>query len=140
MAKKKKNNKKLIKTGSVMVERRIGFRTHEEDEIEFQEMQQINNTENEEDKDDSTVMLNDYIPGAVYDANGNIITKDSFNANIKKVKAEARNLNWIALAKLILYTSISTSIALLSYGVYKKYLDKDFINNKIKSEIICNKK
>ena len=58
----------------------------------------------------------------IYDANGNIITYESFMANIKKTKAEAKNLKRNSLAKLILYISISASLMLLSYGTYKKYL------------------
>lgn len=99
--------------------KRIGFKTsYDEDEIE--PMKQINTTE-EQEENNSTVMLEDYIPGAVYDGQGNIVTYKSFNAKVKKERAEARNLNWSALAKLILYTSLGASILLLSHGVYNKY-------------------
>lgn len=117
--------------------RKIGFRTsHDEEELE--PMKQIDTTEEEQEGTDSTVMLEDYIPGAVYDGQGNIVTQKSFNAKIKKLKAEARNLNWTAVARLILYTSLSASVLLLSYGAYKKYFDTknqiksktEFINNK----------
>lgn len=84
-------------------------------------------------------MLEDYIPGAVYDAQGNIVTYKSFNAKIKKVKAEARNLNWSALAKLILYSSLGVSILLLSYGAYKKYFDTKNTMNKVKIGVVSSK-
>lgn len=117
--------------------RKIGFRTSY-DEPEVEPIKQINTTEESEEEQNSTVMLEDYIPGAVYDGQGNIVTYKSFNAKIKKLKAETRNLNWSALAKLILYTSLGASILLLSYGAYKKYFDtKD--NIKAKTEIINSK-
>lgn len=84
-------------------------------------------------------MLEDYIPGAVYDAQGNIVTYKSFNAKIKKLKAEARNLNWSALARLILYTSLGASVLLLSYGAYKKYFNTKDTINKAKTEIVTGK-
>ena len=111
---------------------RIGFRTSR-DEIE--PMQQINTTEETEERE-SPVMLEDYIPGAVYDAQGNIVTYKSFNAKVKKDRAEARNLNWSALARLILYTSLGASILLLSYGAYNKY----FKTEKVKQTIVCPQK
>lgn len=118
--------------------RKIGFRTSRDDEVE--PIKQINTTEkSEEQEENSIVMLEDYIPGAVYDAQGNIVTYKSFNAKIKKLKAEARNLNWSALAKLILYTSLGTSILLLSYGAYKKYFDTKNSINKTKTEMIVGK-
>ena len=82
--------------------KRIGFRTNHDDEIE--PMKQIGNTEETEEQ--VPVLLEDYIPGAVYDAQGNIVTYKSFNAKVKKTIAEARNLSWSALARLILYTSL----------------------------------
>lgn len=110
--------------------RRIGFRTSY-NESEIEPMKQINTAEESEEEQNSTVMLEDYIPGAVYDGQGNIVTYKSFNAKIKKLKAEARNLNWSALAKLILYSSLGASILLLSYGAYKKYFNtKDIIKTK----------
>ncbi len=115
--------------------RKIGFRTSHDDEVE--PMKQINTTEELEEQENSTVMLEDYIPGAVYDAQGNIVTYKSFNAKIKKVKAEARNLNWNALARLVLYTSLGASILLLSYGVYNKYLK---VADKAKQGIIYQQK
>lgn len=116
--------------------RKIGFRTSHDD-IEVEPMQQINTTEeSEEEQDDSTVMLNDYIPGAIYDGQGNIVTYKSFNAKVKKDRAEARNLNWTALARLILYTSLGASILLLSYGAYNKY----FKTEKAKQTIVCPQK
>ena len=111
--------------------RKIGFRTSY-DEIE--PMQQINTTE--ETEEESPVMLEDYIPGAVYDAQGNIVTYKSFNAKVKKDRAETRNLNWSALARLILYTSLGASILLLSYGAYNKY----FKIEKAKQTIVCPQK
>ena len=111
----------------------IGFRTNHDDEIE--PMKQINTTEETEEQE-SPVMLDDYIPGAVYDAQGNIVTYESFNAKIKKEKAEARNLNWSALARLVLYTSLGASILLLSYGAYNKYLKAE----KSKQSIVCPQK
>lgn len=99
--------------------KRIGFVPNRDDEPE--PMKQINTTEETEEQE-SPVMLEDYIPGAVYDAQGNIVTYKSFNAAVKKLRAEARNLSWGALARLILYTSIGASIVLLSYGAYNKYL------------------
>lgn len=119
--------------------RRIGFRTSHDEELEVEPMKQINTTEESEEEQDTTVMLNDYIPGAVYDGQGNIVTKQSFNAKIKKLKAEARNLNWSALARLILYTSIGASVLLLSYGAYKKYFDTKDIIKKAKMEIVNSK-
>lgn len=102
--------------------RKIGFRTSAADELEVEPMQQINTTEEEQEEDKSTVMLEDYIPGAVYDAQGNIVTYDSFMAKVKKIKAEAKSLRRISAAKFILYTSLAASILMLSYGAYKKYL------------------
>lgn len=116
--------------------RKIGFRTSYDKEIEFEEMKQINT---EEQEDDQIVVLDDFIPGAVYDGQGNIVSQKSFNAKIKKLKAEARNLNWTALSKLILYTSLGASILLLSYGTYKKYFNTKDNVNKTKIEIINNK-
>lgn len=117
--------------------RRIGFRTSHDDELE--PMQQINTTEEETTEESPYVNLEDYIPGGVYDGNGNIVTQKSFNAKIKKIKAEARNLNWTALARLILYTSIGASIVLLSHGAYKKYFDTKNQINKAKTEIVSSK-
>ena len=103
--------------------RKIGFRTSRDDEPEIEPMKQLSTTEEtEEEQDESTVMLNDYIPGAIYDGQGNIITYESFRAKVKKLKAEAKSLRRISAAKFILYTSLAASIALLSYGTYKKYL------------------
>lgn len=103
--------------------RRIGFiRGNEEPDVE--PMKQIDTTgENEEEQDESsTVLLNDYIPGAIYDGQGNIVTYESFRAKVRKLKAEAKSLRRISAGKFILYTSLAASIALLSYGAYKKYL------------------
>lgn len=72
--------------------------------------------------DCSQVMLEDYIPGAVYDGSGNIVTKKSFDAKVKKLKAEARNQNLTGISRLILYTALAASIVGLSHGVYQKYL------------------
>lgn len=113
--------------------KRIGFRTSYD---EPEPMQQINTTEKEQDETSATVMLEDYIPGAVYDAQGNIVTYQSFRAKIKKDRAEARNLNWSALARLIFYTSLGASILLLSYGTYNKYFKID----KVKQAIVCPQK
>lgn len=119
--------------------RKIGFRTSADEELDVEPMKQINTTEESEEEQNSTVMLEDYIPGAVYDGQGNIVTYKSFNAKIKKIKAETRNLNWSALARLILYTSLGASILLLSYGAYKKYFDTKSNNIKAKTEIINSK-
>lgn len=119
--------------------RKIGFRTSADEELDVEPMKQISTTEETEDEQNSTVMLEDYIPGAVYDGQGNIVTYKSFNAKIKKIKAETRNLNWSALARLILYTSLGASILLLSYGAYKKYFDTKSNNIKVKTEIINSK-
>ena len=105
--------------------KRIGYRSY--DEVEVEPLKQINNTPEEnkeevEEESTGTVMLNDYIPGAIYDEQGNIITNELFRANLKKVKAETRNLNWQALARLILYSGIGISVLLLASGVSKKYL------------------
>lgn len=113
--------------------RKIGFRTSADDELEVEPMQQINTTEEEQEEDKSTVMLEDYIPGAVYDGAGNIVTYESFRAAIKKLKAEAKSLKRISAAKFILYTSLAASILMLSYGAYKKYLSPV---EKAKTEII----
>lgn len=102
--------------------RKIGFRTSTDDRLEVEPIQQINTTEEEKEENSSTVMLEDYIPGAVYDAQGNIVTYDSFMAKVKKIKAEAKSLRRISAAKFILYTSLAASILMLSYGTYKKYL------------------
>lgn len=113
--------------------RRIGFRVYDE-EPEVEPMKQINTEEGEEEQQEqTTVMLEDYIPGAVYDAQGNIVTYDSFTAKIKKTKAEAKSIRRISAAKFILYTSLAASILLLSYGAYKKYLSPV---EKAKQEII----
>ena len=115
--------------------KKIGFRTSADEEPDIEPMKQINTTEESEEQ--PVVMLEDYIPGAVYDAQGNIVTKKSFDAVVKKVRAEARNLNWSALARLILYTSIGASILLLSYGAYEKYFNtKNNITNKAKTEFV----
>lgn len=118
--------------------RRIGFRTSYDEEPEVEPMKQINTTEEVEEQN-TTVMLEDYIPGAVYDAQGNIVTYKSFNAAVKKTRAEARNLNWSALARLILYTSIGASVLLLSHGAYKKYFDTKDTIKKAKIEIVNSK-
>ena len=120
--------------------RKIGFRTSADEELDVEPMKQINTTEESEEEQNSTVMLEDYIPGAVYDAQGNIVTYKSFNAKIKKLKAEARNLNWSALARLILYTSLGASVLLLSYGAYQKYFNTKDTINKAKTEIVTGKK
>lgn len=115
--------------------KKIGFRTSADEELDIEPMKQINTTEESEEQ--PVVMLEDYIPDAVYDAQGNIVTKKSFDAVVKKVRAEARNLNWSALARLILYTSIGASILLLSYGAYEKYFNtKNNITNKAKTEFV----
>ena len=119
--------------------RKIGFRTSADEELDVKPMKQINTTEESEEEQNSTVMLEDYIPGAVYDAQGNIVTYKSFNAKIKKLKAEARNLNWSALARLILYTSLGASVLLLSYGAYQKYFNTKDTINKAKTEIVTGK-
>ena len=102
--------------------RKIGFITSNDDEPEIEPVQQINTIKEEQEEDKSTVMLEDYIPGAVYDGAGNIVTYESFMAKVKKTKAEARSLRRISAAKFILYTSLAASILMLSYGAYKKYL------------------
>ena len=119
--------------------RKIGFRTSADEELGVEPIKQINTTEESEEEQNSTVMLEDYIPGAVYDAQGNIVTYKSFNAKIKKLKAEARNLNWSALARLILYTSLGVSVLLLSYGAYQKYFNTKDTINKAKTEIVTGK-
>lgn len=119
--------------------RKIGFRTSTDEELDVEPMKQINTTEESKEEQNSTVMLEDYIPGAVYDGQGNIVTYKSFDAKIKKLKAEARNLNWSALAKLILYSSVGASIFLLSHGIYKKYFDTKDTVNKAKTEIVTGK-
>ena len=118
--------------------RKIGFRTSRDDEPEIEPMKQLSTTEEtEEEQDESTVMLNDYIPGAIYDGQGNIVTYESFRAAVKKLKAEAKSLRRISAGKFILYTSLAASIALLSYGAYKKYLTPV---EKAKQEIINNQR
>ena len=105
--------------------RRIGFRIYNE-EPEVEPMKTINTEEEETEEtpqENSTVMLEDYIPGAVYDGAGNIVTYQSFMANVKKIKAEAKNLRRTSAAKFILYVSLAASILMLSYGAYKKYLN-----------------
>jgi len=118
--------------------RKIGFRTSRDDEPEIEPMKQLSTAEEtEEEQDESTVMLNDYIPGAIYDGQGNIVTYESFRAAVKKLKAEAKNLRRTSAAKFILYTTLAASIALLSYGTYKKYLSPA---EKAKQEIINNQR
>lgn len=121
--------------------RKIGFRTSADEEIEVEPMKQIDTTgENEEEQEqdeNSTVLLDDYIPGAIYDGQGNIVTYESFKAKVRKLKAEAKSLRRISAGKFILYTSLAASIALLSYGVYKKYLNPV---EKAKQEIINNQR
>jgi len=121
--------------------RKIGFRTSADEEIEVEPMKQIDTTEgNEEEQEQdesSTVLLNDYIPGAIYDGQGNIVTYESFKAKVRKLKAEAKSLRRISAGKFILYTSLAASIALLSYGAYKKYLNPV---EKAKQEIINNQR
>ena len=105
--------------------RRIGFRIYDE-EPEVEPMKTINTEEEETEEtpqDNSTVMLEDYIPGAVYDGAGNIVTYQSFMANVKKITAETKNLRRTSAAKFILYVSLAASILMLSYGAYKKYLN-----------------
>lgn len=114
--------------------KRIGFRVYDE-EPEVEPMKQIDTTEQtdeEQPTETPTVLLDDYIPGAVYDAQGNIVTKKSFDAAIKKVRAEARKMNLSGIAKLIFYTALAASLLQLSYGVYNKYL-------KTKPNIECQK-
>ena len=121
--------------------RKIGFRTSADEEIEVEPMKQIDTTgENEEEQEqeeDSTVLLNDYIPGAIYDGQGNIVTYESFKAKVRKLKAESKSLRRISAGKFILYTTLAASIALLSYGTYKKYLSPV---EKAKQEIINNQR
>lgn len=121
--------------------RKIGFRTSADEEIEVEPMKQIDTTgeneEGQEQEEDSTVLLNDYIPGAIYDGQGNIVTYESFKAKVRKLKAEAKSLRRISAGKFILYTSLAASIALLSYGAYKKYLNPV---EKAKQEIINNQR
>lgn len=109
--------------------RKIGFRTSHDEEVE--PMQQIDTTE-ETEEEQTQVMLEDYIPGAVYDGAGNIVTYESFRAKIRKIKAEAKSLNRVATAKFILYVSLAASILMLSYGAYKKYLNP---TEKVKTEM-----
>lgn len=120
----------------VNTRRRIGFPTSYDD-LEPEPLKEIDTTEKKEES--SPALLSDYIPGAVYDGQGNIVTEKSFNAKVKKLKAEARNLNWSALARLILYTSLGASILLLSHGVYKKYFDVKNSMNRAKTEIVRSK-
>lgn len=115
-------------------QKRIGFRVYDE-EPEVEPMKQIDTTaqtDEEQSIETPTVLLDDYIPGAVYDAQGNIVTKKSFDAAIKKVRAEARKMNLSGIAKLIFYTALAASLLQLSYGVYNKYL-------KTKPSIECQK-
>ena len=114
--------------------RRIGFRTSYDEELEVESMKQINTVEDEdsEQQDSPYVALEDYIPGAVYDGQGNIVTQKSFNAKVKKTRAEARNQKLTAISRLIFYTALAISIIGLSYGVYQKYL-------KEKPRIECQK-
>lgn len=104
-------------------QKRIGFR-YSAGDFETVPLEVIDNEEanSEDEQDDSTIILSDFIPGAVYDGTGNILTKDSFDAKTKKIQAEARNLNIVALSKLILCSSLAASLLLLSYGIYKKHL------------------
>ena len=114
--------------------KRIGFRVYDE-EPEVEPMKQIDTTERTDEEsstENSTVMLEDYIPGAVYDGQGNIVTKKSFDARVKKLRAEARNLNLSGIAKLVFYAALAASLLQLSYGVYNKYL-------KTKPGIECQK-
>lgn len=99
---------------------KIGFQ-YSAGDFETVPLEQINNDPEEEQNED-VKLLSDFIPGAVYDGSGNIVTKESFNAEIKRNKAEARHYNWSAISKALLYSSLAFSILLLSYGTYNKYL------------------
>lgn len=119
--------------------RRIGFISYDEEPETIPLTRiQTGGTEEEEQQptDEQPPLLNDYIPGAIYDGQGNIVTEESFRANLKKVKAEARNLNWSALARLVLYSGLGISILMLSYGAYKKYFQtpKNPVETIIKSK------
>ena len=114
--------------------RKIGFITSYDEEQEVEPMKQISTEE--EEQEESPALLSDYIPGAVYDGAGNIVTYESFNANVKKTKAETKNLRRISAAKLILYTSLAASILMLSYGAYKKYFSEA---GKAKTEMVRQK-
>ena len=103
--------------------RRIGFVQTDNPEVEPLEHIKVESEEEEQEETPTTVMLEDYIPGAVYDAQGNIVTYRSFNAKVKKERAEARNLNLVGIGKIVFYISLASSILLLSYGAYKKYLN-----------------
>lgn len=101
---------------------KIGFQ-YSGGDFETVPLEQINNNLEENlEEDEDTKLLSDFIPGAVYDGSGNIVTKESFKAEIKRNKAEARHYNWSAISKALLYSSLAFSILLLSYGTYNKYL------------------
>lgn len=126
--------------------KRIGFQFNGEEDLEpmkslntAEEETEHKEEENEEDtQNNSTVMLEDYIPGAIYDGNGNIVTYELFRAKLRKVKAEAKSLRRTSFGKTLLYLSLAASIALLSYGVYNKYLSgnakKAIITNTVAKE------
>lgn len=110
---------------------KIGFQ-YSAGDFETVPLEQINsNSEEEPKEEDTTKLLSDFIPGAVYDGSGNIVTQESFEAEIKRNKAEARHYNWSAVSKALLYSSLAFSILLLSYGVYNKYLKSNSIKPKL---------
>lgn len=109
---------------------KIGFQ-YSGGDFETVPLEQINNDSEENlEEDEDTKLLSDFIPGAVYDGSGNIVTQESFKAEVKRTKAETRHYNWSAISKAILYSSLAFSILLLSYGTYNKYL-KPSIKQKI---------
>lgn len=95
----------------------IGFKQYDDEPI-FEKI----DTRTEEDLEETPgVEVNEYIPGAFIDGNGNVVTKESFDANINKIRAETKSINKLSTAKLILYISLAMSILTLSYGAYNRY-------------------
>lgn len=69
---------------------KIGFQ-YSAGDFETVPLEQINNTEDNSQQEEDTKLLSDFIPGAVYDGSGNIVTQESFKTEIKRNKAEARH-------------------------------------------------
>lgn len=129
-----KSKTKKIKEIFIMPQK-IGFQ-YSKGDFDTVPLEQISNNP-EEDNDEDTKLLSDFIPGAVYDGSGNIVTQESFKAEIKRNKAEARHYNWSAISKALLYSSLAFSILMLSYGFYNKYLKTS--SNTIKPKLELSK-
>lgn len=82
---------------------------------------------NEAEEESSEVI----IPDAVYDGNGNVITKSGLESKTRLNNLTAKSKIINAISKFILYSSIGTAILMLSY-TGMKYIDNN--NKKVVSE------